>query len=256
MNKSLSKILAAALSITLFVTGTIASFAANEPLTTEPKIEVVSGDKDGAISKVTSSDGTITYVATKEIKVDNNYDATSEEQIITTLSDDVKNKILNSQTKDNSKNEKRQATRINFGFANSLENAKNILSDINLSETNKNSEISAMSRGYFWHGSYVEDYWGYAGHGYHIKLAPVDVSYITNMGWVVLDSFVGVLAALGLISGGWAAAIGFIVVAAVLTVAWRETNGDGTMDIWSPDAFRSFVKGSSLVQVGSHWYWF
>lgn len=255
MKRGFRKFVSVALSIVLLATSTAASFAETAPSSSDVKVEVISKEKGGTISKVVNANGSTVYVATKAEKVKNNYDTTSESQMIATLSEDMKSKIKES----NTNSDKQAGTRTNFGFASSLSEAESILSDMNFQLSKKTesqtSEVSPMSRGYFWHGSFVEDYWGYAGHGYHVYLAPVDVSWITNMGWIAGDSVVAALVATSVVTAGTGVILGGIVTAAVVTWSWYEQNNDGSLDIWSPDAFRSSTRGNSYVQVGRHWYW-
>lgn len=121
------------------------------------------------------------------------------------------------------------------------------------------NSYSTMNTSNFWHGSYIQDYTSWAGHGYHIYLSARDASYITNVGWVACDGIAAGLALAGALTGGAAIVIGAVATIAVLTVYWKEQNNDGSLEIWSPDSMR----GSSLplpgvkfgtAKIGSSWY--
>lgn len=120
------------------------------------------------------------------------------------------------------------------------------------------TEFTTSASTGFWHGSYIEDYYSWAGHGYHVHLSARDASYVTNLGWVAVDSIAAALVYIGAVTGGVGIVLGAIATVAVLTLYWAEQNDDGSLDIWSPDAFRgnSALPGASLgtIKIGSHWY--
>ncbi len=162
--------------------------------------------------------------------------------------------------KDLSNNNYFYYNRIDFAFFPTEDEATNAYNQIT-----SNKVIDRMipySRSSFFHGSYIEDYYSWAGHGYHVHLSSRDASYITSMGWLSADSIAGALAALGIISVGVAVLIGFIVTASVLTLYWIEQNNDASLDIWSPDKLRNGIPGFGIlpgtrlgtVKVGRHWY--
>ncbi len=122
-------------------------------------------------------------------------------------------------------------------------------------------EVTTFAIDGFWNNSYIEDYYSWAGHGYHIYLSARDASYITNMGWISGDTLIGMIGGFGIITPWQTSLLIGIVSAAVITLYWREQNADGSLDIWSPDLLRAFptapnIPGAKLgtVKVGNHWY--
>lgn len=117
-----------------------------------------------------------------------------------------------------------------------------------------------MARRGFWHSSYVEDYYSWLGHGYHIHLSSRDCTYVEGMQGAAAAALAGGLAAASIVTGGAAVVIGAILAGAILTLYWRESNSDGSIDVWSPDILRlSFIRLTPGVSVGTskvgrHWY--
>lgn len=99
--------------------------------------------------------------------------------------------------------------------------------------------VSPDATKYFWHNSYIENWWNILhGSGYHLYLAPSDVSYITNLGWIAADTLAAVLIAAGIVSLPVGIALGCIATLAIVTTSWALQNNDGSIDIYSPDKDR------------------
>lgn len=138
-------------------------------------------------------------------------------------------------------------TKTEFQIVSTEEQAKELT-------TTSKSNATYLASSNFWHNSYVEDYSSWAGHGYHIHLSSTDASYVVNMGWLSSDAVIAALGEAGVYTGGTAIIIGAVVTGAIVTVGWKEANSDGSLDIWSPDSMRN-QNGSTLIKVGSNWYY-
>lgn len=99
--------------------------------------------------------------------------------------------------------------------------------------------MSAQSTGYFWHGSYINDYYDWWYHGYQVHLAPVDVNYVTALSWVGAESLAGAFCLALSIPAAPALAIGAGITVLVLTAYWAATNNDGSIDVYSLDKNRN-----------------
>jgi len=92
---------------------------------------------------------------------------------------------------------------------------------------NENQDDSSELSSSFWHGSYIESYSNWL----HVHLAPVDVSYITSLGWVAADTLAAILIATGVVSITVGVALGGIATVAIISYSWYVQNNDGSVDI-------------------------
>ncbi|SFR14624.1 hypothetical protein [Desulfoscipio geothermicus] len=113
---------------------------------------------------------------------------------------------------DKDKEAKIVGNRTYFTFVDDLEKAKKMADSAPTSDSNTSGEVSTEPIDYFWHYSYIEDYYSGGVLNYHTHLTPTDVAYVRDVGIAIADTLSAVLVATGGVTGP------------VWRCAWRYSN--------------------------------
>jgi hypothetical protein len=250
----IKKLLSLTLITCLIAGNSLNIFAQNSTIqnTTKEQINCIYSDESSSVIEINTKDDQTIYFAIDKSNIlneaasptNNTYNKKMDNSIIEQDSIIEQEGMINKKLDDPSKYQ--YSNRVYFNFYNSKSDAIG-------------AAKSLMSSPMILHGSYIEDYTSWAGHGYHIYLSARDASYITNLGWVASDTLAGALAYFGIITSGVAIVLGAMATVAVLTLYWGEQDDDGALQIWSPDSMRS-VKvpmaniGLGTAKIGNNWY--
>ena len=226
MKSKLFKKIVSMFLVSIFILATCIPASAQEKAKTPDKAQVVYTDESNGnqVAELTKENDEKVYVVV------------AKGQKINDLSDETKLKDLASK----SINKEVIGERWYLAFADDLEQAKDIAKkDASLPKnTTGNYSVQAS---YFWgHGSYVESYWDYStGWGKHVKLVPVDRTFVQDTGLAVCALLGAALVATGVMTAFAAAVVCGAIAYIIVYRLWSEGNSDGSFDLYSPDSLRN-----------------
>lgn len=149
---------------------------------------------------------------------------------------------------DKDKDAKIVGDRAYFTFVNDLDEAKKMADSTPPVDSNTPGEVSAESIDYFWHYSYIENYYSGGVLNYHTHLSPTDVGYVVSSGLIIAGTLCGLLAYTGVVTGAVAVIISGIVALAIINYFQFTTNPDGSLDINAKDS--DLNKNDTTVESG------
>ncbi|SFR09717.1 hypothetical protein [Desulfoscipio geothermicus] len=183
---------------------------------------------------LTNNDIKIVYISKNKSKVlEAKYGSNTTYIVVADLIkiNDLSDKKKIKEITDKDKEAKILGNRTYFTFVENLDEAKKMADNAPTPDSNTSGEVSTESIKYFWHYSYIEDYYSGGILNYHTHLSPTDVAYVQNVGIAIADTLSAVLVATGIVTGPVGVVLGGIVTIAILSYFQYATNPDGSLDI-------------------------